>query len=134
MSEYRLVHRNALALGAELVALHLPVATCSSLLIGTDGLSEDQRATINAYLVRFAAVDGGKCLNCGTVQGGFAAMIFGGFTWGIAYGEGACSVCGWPGRAIHRDIGIIKTMNIILQYHPDGIVADHLPIAEEVEA
>lgn len=38
------------------------------------------------------------CVECGARLGG----LLGSFSWGIAYGEGFCSRCGFPYRLYHR--------------------------------
>lgn len=60
------------------------------------------------------------CYSCQHELNGF----FGSFKWGLVHGEGFCSHCSWPSRAMHyikdetgSEIGILK--NFILQYHPD---------------
>lgn len=87
---------------------------------------EDLRKSISDYLSVFAEPnDDGKCLKCGTVQGGLMSVILGGFVYGLQHGEGRCSKCGWPGRANHyfkdKDGKDIGSINIILQYHPDVV-------------
>lgn len=80
------------------------------------------RATLDSYLDKFAKpTENGECLKCGTVQG----EIMGAFIYGLAHGEGYCSVCKWPARANHyfkdaagKDIG---SMRVIMQYHPDFV-------------
>lgn len=60
------------------------------------------------------------CINCGRRLNG----VLGTFQWGITHGEGNCSECGWPGRAIHyiKDTDgedfFNRPFDIILQYHP----------------
>ncbi|MHC4644204.1 MAG: hypothetical protein ACYTBJ_01785 [Planctomycetota bacterium] len=51
----------------------------------------------DAYFQAFAQTEDGKCPNCDTPLGG----LLGSFAWSIAHGEGRCSSCGWPCRAIH---------------------------------
>lgn len=81
-------------------------------------------AALDAYFVRFAPPNDGKCLNCGDVQGGLMAQLTGtGFAWGIAHGEGYCRTCRYPGRALHYDVGPIKRLGAILQYHPDFLTS-----------
>jgi hypothetical protein len=67
----------------------------------------------------------GKCLKCGTVQGGLMAALLGGFTYDLQHGEGHCSKCHWPARANHyfkdKDGKAIGSMRMILQYHPDFV-------------
>jgi hypothetical protein len=48
--------------------------------------------------------------------------LFGTFRWGLAHGEGYCSSCGYPGRARHYDIGPIKSLPWLFQYHPNALL------------
>jgi len=74
---------------------------------------------INKYLSNFAKPNKDlKCFKCSEKLGGF----FGTFQYGIVHGEGYCSNCEWPARAIHYDVGIIKQFTFILQYHPDKVI------------
>lgn len=82
------------------------------------------------YLQAFVAPgDKGQCVCCGEQQGGdMVAGLMGTakFRWGLAHGEGFCSACGYPGRALHY-IGKGEDemrLNLILQYHPDGLSFD----------
>lgn len=63
------------------------------------------------------------CAGCGErLSGGLMGFLMGAtFEWGIAHGEGFCRECGYPGRAIHYDVGPIKRIEIVLQYHPDEL-------------
>jgi hypothetical protein len=58
-----------------------------------------------------------RCVKCGHFHEG----ILGRFRWSLKHGEGQCSTggCGWPARGIHYDVGPIKKLEMILQYHPD---------------
>lgn len=105
-----------------------PKAVPSDVLTISGGeLPAAEQAALDAYFTGFAKpVEGGKCISCGSVQGGLmAAVLGGGFEYGIAHGEGRCSGCNWPGRANHY----IKTpdghqflrFNTILQYHSDSL-------------
>lgn len=86
-------------------------------------LSPDHAAELDRYFRTFIMLkpDGG-CVACNTVQGGFAAAILGGgFTWGLVHGEGRCGTCGYPARAVHYKVGPIERLTVILQYHPDEV-------------
>jgi hypothetical protein len=70
------------------------------------------------------------CLKCGEpLTGGLKNFLLGkgGFTWGLAHGEGFCANCKWPARAHHfiKDAdgkGDLMTIhNLVLQYHPDFV-------------
>lgn len=63
------------------------------------------------------------CVGCGKLLAGGIVGLFLGqtFTWGIAHGEGYCRECGYPARAIHYDVGPIKRLEFIFQYHPEEI-------------
>jgi len=104
-----------------------------------DGLPPETVKTFDSYFECFAqppmTVDAdGKnnignmpCLKCGKDLLGLASfMLGGGFTWGLAHGEGFCVACKWPARAHHfikdedgKDV--ITLRNVILQYHPDFV-------------
>ena len=84
---------------------------------------------INNYLKVFAAPpetldNEGKlqfirCLNCDHALTG----LFGSFEYGIRHGEGACSKCGYPGRANHyiEHEGFKLSFVRVLQYHPSQL-------------
>lgn len=91
------------------------------LLTLTGELTDEETAAMDKYFSRFVKSDKGKCISCELVQGGLISALLGGFRWGLAHGEGRCSRCGWPGRALHYDVGPIKRLEIILQYHPDEV-------------
>lgn len=66
----------------------------------------------------------GPCVCCGAKQvGGIVESLLGTtkFTWGMVHGEGFCADCKYPARAYHRDVGPIKFLPMILQYHPDEL-------------
>lgn len=118
----------------ELHAKALPRVTHADLLTVTKGefTSEDKYA-LDTYLSKFVKPqtnDAGKhtCVGCDhVIRGGIEGFMLGGapdsctMEWGLAHGECFCSNCGWPARAYHFDVGPIKRMEIVLQYHPDGI-------------
>lgn len=104
----------------ELQAADLPRADWRTFL-KADGLTPEDESTLTAYFSRF--VEPGPCIMCGAQQSGDMlqqALGLSRFTWGLAHGEGYCSArnCSYPGRAYHYDIGPIKRLTIILQYHP----------------
>ena len=85
-------------------------------------LTAEDEAAMDAYFGHFVKTEG--CVCCGGKQGGdFMDALTGAalFRWGIATGEGACSRCGYPARAMHGEIGPIKSLNAILQYHPEEL-------------
>lgn len=89
--------------------------------------SAEDQAAMEAYFRRFAKpLEGGLCLSCGEKQGARDVMeAFLGvakFRWGLAHGEGYCSGCGYPARALHYEVGPINRLSLILQYHPDEFV------------
>jgi hypothetical protein len=79
------------------------------------------------YDGRFTIDDGQPCLKCDKPLVGLSSFVFGGgFTWGLAHGEGFCAHCKWPARAYHfikkLDGSELATLrNVILQYHPDYV-------------
>lgn len=85
----------------------------------------EKLAVINKYLHRFVE-EGNECICCGAKQGVKdimeAVLHVGAFTWDIQHGEGHCSQCGYPARAMHYiGDGLLTVRNFILQYHPDGL-------------
>jgi hypothetical protein len=102
--------------------------TSESLAAHTD----HDRATLREYFARFVKSHG-DCIRCGRPHGGgiLGAFLGRGFTWGLVNGEGFCGSCRYPGRAYHRDVGPITFLNLILQYHPDGL-EERNPHADEV--
>ncbi len=112
---------------AALRARNLPRVIATDLFDPTPATDPEAIANVAAemaiaddYLKAFTRAKDG-CVCCGAVQGG---LLFGFFTWGLAHGEGYCSQCGYPGRAVHRigDIGVLR--HFILQYHPDALSFD----------
>lgn len=122
----------------ELMAL--PHLDWHSFITETTPLQDSDREVLDEYFEPFQALVFGedkdgkqtlppqKCLGCDHPLGGMFAGLFGpgGFTWGIAHGEGHCSYCGWPGRAHHfirrPDGTVIATLrNWILMYHPTNV-------------
>lgn len=82
---------------AELQAKNLPTMTAAEMGVESIGQTEQDKADaqakiaeLNAYLTAFLPIGEGKCIVCGTQQGGLLAA----FTWGLAHGEGYCSSCG----------------------------------------
>ena len=112
------------------------VERCTIADIGISLTGDDAQPlvdAINEYLQDFAKPvkrDGGGsfamgryvCLKCGESLDG----MLGRFRWGIAWGEGHCTGCGWPGRAYHiikdKDGDIFeRPLELILQYHPSVV-------------
>jgi hypothetical protein len=105
----------------------------------TKDMPAEQTAALDKYFECFAqppfevAADGKNeigdcpCLKCGKPLLGLTSFILGGgFTWGLAHGEGFCAECRWPARAYHfiKDAegkDLITIRNVILQYHPDFV-------------
>lgn len=99
----------------------------------------DILAALDSYFMPFAQPPGEKrdgtyrvadehpCLRCGERLMGLTAMLMGGgFTWGLAHGEGYCVKCKWPARAHHfikntDGSDLLTVRNFILQYHPDFV-------------
>lgn len=95
--------------------------------------------TLDEYFRHFVALEfetkGGKrdlkpqkCVGCGEPLTGFLAALIskGGFTWGLAHGEGHCAGCGWPARGHHfikdeKGEDLMNLRNFILQFHPDFV-------------
>lgn len=97
---------------------------------GEGEMSSQDREALDAYFIHF--VDPGSCIKCGHQQGvdrGNVVEVLmgkGRFRFGIQNGEGTCTTggCGWPARAIHRNVGPIQSLELILQYHPDVVTFD----------
>ena len=104
-----------------------PHCTWSDLFTAKDAPPADLLATIDEYLRPFVKYQAKTpCVNCGTKQNdGIMSVMMGGFTWGIAHGEGHCEICHWPGRAYHvikdKDGSTICKFSLVLQYHPAEI-------------
>jgi hypothetical protein len=79
-----------------------------------DELSDEDTRVLDDYFKHFVNPEGFECIRCGK-------NLTGTFRWGLTHGVGACSNCGYPARAYHRDVGPIKFLNIILQYHPEEL-------------
>lgn len=110
----------------ELQAEGLPRLRWQDVLKVKGDLPADDDAALTEYFRRFAATSDGTCLCCGAKQGGdMVASVLGiaRFRWGLAHGEGYCSDCGYPGRAYHYNVGPLKRLEAIFQYHPDELVA-----------
>ncbi len=108
----------------ELRAKQLPRLDWRDLFDVTEGqVTIEDAAAMSAYFSRFVMSPEGKggCINCELVQGGLISALLGGFRWGLAHGEGSCSRCGYPARAIHYEVGIIRRLEAIFQYHPDEL-------------
>lgn len=106
-----------------LKAMALPRCTGADMLKAGDNgdkTEQEQAMKIADEYFRAFLVPGSsprKCICCGWDLVG----LFGSFTWGIAYGEGECSRCGYPARAIHKIEGIGVLSNYVMQYHPDDL-------------
>ena len=90
-----------------------------------DAEADAELARWDDYLAGFAKLEGGRCLCCGDRLGGSilerAMGTVGGVEWGLAYGEGHCSRCGYPMRVHHRVEGLGRITNLILPYHPSTL-------------
>lgn len=84
--------------------------------------AEQALAQWDAYLAGFAKLTDAKCLCCGTsLRCRLGLGFFGGFEWGLAYGEGHCSHCHYPMRGHHRVDGLGAIHNLFLAYHPSTL-------------
>lgn len=87
-----------------------------------DTTVDDELARWDEYLSRFAKLTDAKCLCCGTsLRCTLGLGIFGGFEWGLAYGEGHCSYCRYPMRGHHKVDGLGTIHNLFLAYHPSEL-------------
>lgn len=101
--------------------------------------ARQKMAMLDDYLKAFVKGDG-TCVCCGARQGGkdlLDGLLNARFQWGIAHGEGFCSVCGYPARGMHyigkneQGEAAVTIRNWVLQYHPDGLSFDK-PKEEEL--
>lgn len=90
--------------------------------------AKDQEA-LDQYFQNFCPP--GVCIKCGHKQGTDGSITSyllndARFKWGLQNGEGYCSTggCNWPARGVHRNVGPIQSLNLILQYHPDVVTWD----------
>lgn len=97
--------------------------------------AEKYMAELADYLSAFVPPQP-DCICCGSLLGAkdiADAFIRGSsFRWGLAWGEGECSACGYPARAHHRIGDWFSLNNYILQYHPSGLSVTE-PEKEEAE-
>jgi len=87
-----------------------------------DAEADTALARWDAYFSQFAKLTDARCLCCGTsLRCRLRLGVFGGFTWGLAHGEGHCSTCGYPMRGHHsvEDLGTI--CNLFLAHHPSTL-------------
>jgi hypothetical protein len=105
----------------KLKALNLPFCTAEDIGIHlVDGLPEELKraeafiAKLNESLKEF--LPPGPCVLC-------KRDLNDTFRWGLAHGEGFCSVCNYPTRLYHfvkDDTGEESRIVRPLQYHPSG--------------
>lgn len=115
-------------------AANLPRLDWRDLFTVREALSDEEAGALDAYFRQF--LPPGDCAACSAQQGvrgggdGLIDSILarGAFTWGLANGEGYCRKCGYPARAYHRDVGPIKFLCLILQYHPDELGGGESPV------
>lgn len=119
---------------------HAPAhATCAAIGLtisptgeGTAADAEAFTREVDAYLQNFVAPifdgdRGQRCFHCGEFLTGLTAAIMGGgFQWGLAHGEGFCGKCHWPARGHHfmrrADGSELCTLrHYVLSYHPSVI-------------
>lgn len=117
------------------IAMNIKLEVCGTADPKAIQTLENQRGNIlkhvNNYLKIFAAPIEHRdpkdnkflwldCLNCGQALTG----LFGSFEYTIRHGEGACSVCGYPGRADHyieHEGFKLAIRKRVLQYHPSEL-------------
>lgn len=110
---------------AELQARDIPRLDWRTILTVTGDLSDSEQTEMDKYFRDF--VDGEDCLSCGRTLGG----LFGSFTWTMVHGEGRCSNCDYPARALHYKVGPIARLQVILQYHP-GVLRESQEATNEL--
>jgi hypothetical protein len=117
----------------QLKELHLPFFNWRDLFHFTPSsdmpfLPQKDADALDSYFQHF--VPPGPCIKCGAQQGtgGLLDRVFARsrFRYGLKHGEGQCTTggCGWPARALHYNIGPVKELEMILQYHPDVVTWD----------
>lgn len=125
---------------AELQAAMLPRVHWGDVFAEGDArkLAVKEAIDLDDYFHAFTmmpVVDGeATCVCCsskflGGIKGFMLAGADGNATleWGIAHGEAFCSVCDYPYRVLHYDIGgkgddaIIRKLTFSLPYHPDEL-------------
>lgn len=93
--------------------------------------ADEELARWDTYFAQFAKLTDAKCLCCGTdLRCVLGLGFFGGFEWGLAYGEGHCSYCRYPMRGYHRVEGLGTIRNLFLPYHPSTL-SYRPPVEEE---
>lgn len=113
---------------------NLPHCTATD-IFEIEGSTEtaDVAQRLNEYFSHFLAPKDGKCVCCGALQGAsnvLEALVTARFRWALQHGEGFCSDCGYPARAMHyigKGDEEIRITNFILQYHPDELSFDRKP-------
>jgi hypothetical protein len=124
MSEIAMSYRTL----EEMKALNLPRLKAADITEPKEGqeIPAWYPAKLDEYLSHFvkpSEKDG--CIRCETQQTDILGALMGGFTWGIAHGEGFCGTCRWPARAYHflkdDDGKDLLTFRVLLQYHPDEL-------------
>lgn len=103
----------------------------------TEGGTEADERKLSEYFSKFLP-PGSRCPAC---LNEFAKGILGAFLgaadgmtsleWGLAHGECFCIKCRYPFRALHYDVGPMKSLNVALPYHPDGLFFDDPETKEE---
>jgi len=88
---------------------------------------------LDKYLRTFAATPDNTCPGCASHLGirdatdllsaALGLSTSGTFEYGIVFGEGNCSKCGWPARANHKT-DLCEWVNIY-PYHPDSLGGTH---------
>lgn len=124
----------------QLRAENLPPLTWQQVFSVPEGATppnEDEQRLLNEYLKGFVAAprEGDKrlCVCCrNQMRGGLEGALLGGapgsctLEWEIGNGEARCSVCGYPYRVYHRNIGdagdgkgpLVEFVQVGLPYHP----------------
>lgn len=106
-----------------------------TLMSASDDTPQDTIDALDAYFSAFAQPirrDGDDtkemlCIECDKpLTGLLSAFLGGGFTWGLAHGEGHCAACHWPARGHHfikhaDGSDLMTVRNLPLQYHPDFV-------------
>ncbi len=116
---------------AEMKAAQMPKCAWKDVFTITEGtIDEADERKLTEYFSKFLPPQD-KCPGCqnefakgvlGAFLGGASGMT--GLEWGLAHGECFCLKCRYPFRALHYDVGPLKSLRFSLPYHPDGLFYD----------
>lgn len=106
-------------------ARNLPRLKWGDILKSNEPLSAEDEKALADYFSAFTLLADNACPGCGkNLTGSLLEVALGvaTFTWGICHGEGFCSACRYPARALHYKVGPIERLELVLPYHPDDLI------------